>query len=600
MTSPTMCVLTKSLQKYFLETKFKDSAGDTISFYDVKTANHFWSYSEIILANGISEILYDTNEVARSTGQNNQILSPNYLIGGARIRQLKVRNNSCPIHDYMVRNFPVCYDAFSQNGEDKSNFGEQNGYAWTYNNASAVRGTSYYGIVSVYPLGGFYSILKKSNSLSLLNTLKEKFWLTKGTRLIIYEFAVYNANVNLMCVIKLAFEFPHTGGVLPSATFQTVHVYRYSSVLDFIVLAAEILYICYVIVFLIEEMVEFSYFGNTYFKNCWNWVDLSIVIFSFAAIGFRIHREILLYTLAKTNADYPSYDEVVDYQIKYEYISAFLLCLFMLKLFKYLEYSPILKELNLTLKTCATNVVGFALMFFVVFFAYAELGYLLFGTQVIGFCGFYVSMITLIRTILGDFDYEEIEESDSLYAPIYFLSYIFIVFFVLMNMFIAIVNDAYTDTKTEKSVKKRSKREELCTLGVYKFFKMIRLSCLIPRSEKNPESVCLTIYEIIAILKGCGFSEEDITKVFNQWKFTIKRKSQYVNLYELIKNVDRKVYLPPEMPRILDSINGTQNKVALISYEEFLRTEEKIRKIQAVLAHFTAKLDSLLDPFPQC
>ena len=31
---------------------------------------------------------------------------------------------------------------------------------------------------------------------------------------------------------------------------------------------------------------------------------------------------------------------------------------------------------------CAGDVLGFAVMFFIVFFAFAQLGYLLFGTQV--------------------------------------------------------------------------------------------------------------------------------------------------------------------------------------------------------------------------
>jgi polycystin 2L1 len=41
-------------------------------------------------------------------------------------------------------------------------------------------------------------------------------------------------------------------------------------------------------------------------------------------------------------------------------------------------------------------------------------------------------MFTLLRTILGDFDYQAIEKANRVLAPIYFLSYIFFVFFVLL------------------------------------------------------------------------------------------------------------------------------------------------------------------------
>lgn len=45
-------------------------------------------------------------------------------------------------------------------------------------------------------------------------------------------------------------------------------------------------------------------------------------------------------------------------------------------------------QLSSTLARCATDIMGFAVMFFIVFFAYAQLGYLLFGTQVDSFSTF--------------------------------------------------------------------------------------------------------------------------------------------------------------------------------------------------------------------
>lgn len=45
-------------------------------------------------------------------------------------------------------------------------------------------------------------------------------------------------------------------------------------------------------------------------------------------------------------------------------------------------------QLSSTLARCAKDILGFAVMFFLVFFAYAQLGYLLFGTQVENFSTF--------------------------------------------------------------------------------------------------------------------------------------------------------------------------------------------------------------------
>ena len=56
---------------------------------------------------------------------------------------------------------------------------------------------------------------------------------------------------------------------------------------------------------------------------------------------------------------------------------------------------------------------------------------------------------TLFRTILGDFNFVAIEQADYIWGPIFFLSYIFFVFFVLLNMFLAIINDTYGEVKAD-------------------------------------------------------------------------------------------------------------------------------------------------------
>jgi len=63
------------------------------------------------------------------------------------------------------------------------------------------------------------------------------------------------------------------------------------------------------------------------------------------------------------------------------------------------------------------------------------------------------TIFTLFRMILGDFNFRDIERASTLLGPIYFLIYIFFVFFVLLNMFLAIINDTYG------VVKERLKRQ---------------------------------------------------------------------------------------------------------------------------------------------
>lgn len=71
-------------------------------------------------------------------------------------------------------------------------------------------------------------------------------------------------------------------------------------------------------------------------------------------------------------------------------------------------------------------------MFLIVFIAFAQLGYILFGTENENFRTYGDSILTLLRAVLGDFDYLAIEKANRILGPIFFVTYIFFVFFVLL------------------------------------------------------------------------------------------------------------------------------------------------------------------------
>lgn len=52
--------------------------------------------------------------------------------------------------------------------------------------------------------------------------------------------------------------------------------------------------------------------------------------------------------------------------------------------------------------------------------------------QVKDFSTFYDAVFTLLRTILGDFDFHELERAQRILGPIFFITYVFFVFFVLL------------------------------------------------------------------------------------------------------------------------------------------------------------------------
>merc|ERR1712024_169873 len=120
-------------------------------------------------------------------------------------------------------------------------------------------------------------------------------------------------------------------------------------------------------------------------------------------------------------------------------LSALNLFVAWIKVFKYLSFNATMTQLSQTLTSAGRDLAGFAVMFTIIFLAFTQLGYLLFGTQVHDFRTLMDTIFTLFRMILGDFNFRDIERASTLLGPIYFL----VVFFVLLNMFLAIINDTY-------------------------------------------------------------------------------------------------------------------------------------------------------------
>ena len=85
--------------------------------------------------------------------------------------------------------------------------------SWTYNTEEELDGSGHLGILGInYAGGGYYQDLSttKAKSLELIDVLKQNLWLDRGTRAVLVDFSVYNANINLFCVIKLVVDFFQT------------------------------------------------------------------------------------------------------------------------------------------------------------------------------------------------------------------------------------------------------------------------------------------------------------------------------------------------------------------------------------------------------
>uniref|UniRef100_G3PZ63 Polycystin-2 n=1 Tax=Gasterosteus aculeatus aculeatus TaxID=481459 RepID=G3PZ63_GASAC len=518
MVSANMYYYTKVMSELFLDTPL--SAGDPSTFRSLSTMEDFWKFTEGPFLNGMYwEVWYNNKSLPEN---QSLIYYENLLLGVPRLRQLKVRNESCSVHEDLRDEVLDCYNMYTPTNEERASFGPKIGTAWVYTAESDMDGGGYVGQISKYGGGGYYQDLSrtKEESAAQLQFLKDQLWLDRGTRAVFLDFSVYNGNINLFCIARLLVEFPATGGVVTSWQFQTVRLIRYVSSWDYFVGLCEVAFCLFIVYYMVEEVLEVRIHRLHYFKSLWNCLDVLIVVLSVVAIIMNITRTAMVSSrlkgLLENHTAHPTFEPLANLQIQFNNMAAVIVFFSWVKLFKFINFNKTMSQLSGTMSRCAKDLVGFAIMFFIIFLAYAQLAYLVFGTQVNDFSTFQASIFTQFRIILGDFEFSEIMEANPVLGPIYYTT-----FFVHLNMFLAIINDTYSEVKADMS-QQRSEMEmtDLLKKGCNKALMKLRLKKTavddISDSLRQAGGK-LNFNELRQDLKGKGHTDAEIQAIFAKY-----------------------------------------------------------------------------------
>ena len=124
-----------------------------------------------------------------------------------------------------------------------------------------------------------------------------------------------------MCLSRLVFEYPATGGCIPSFTFRTVKLIRYVTAFDHFVMACEGIFILFIIYYTIEEILEIKKHKLKYFKSFWNVLDVIVIFLGYVAIAFNLYRTFavdhLLKGLLADNEQYANFDSLGFWQTQF-------------------------------------------------------------------------------------------------------------------------------------------------------------------------------------------------------------------------------------------------------------------------------------------
>jgi hypothetical protein len=295
------------------------------------------------------------------------------------------------------------------------------------------------------------------NSEAILALVDGKY-IDLHTTAVFVDFAVYNPGLDHMCVVKLVAELPPGGGVYTSSEFHVIRVYSSFTAEDqrTLVLHATVgLFYAY---FLAMELKQLANAKSkcAYLQSPGNILILFNVVFYVAGILFALHIEELLPSQSVDATDSSSFrnywPSAQCARLVIQLASANCFINFFQGV-EHLSYVPTFALLSDTIKTAGPDLLSFSFVFGVIGYGFTQAHTMVFRDRLEGYRSLKHSMYSLMSSLLGDFNFSELYEADATLGPFFFVFYVLMAVFVVLNMVIAIISDAYSECSAKMKQK---------------------------------------------------------------------------------------------------------------------------------------------------
>ncbi|XP_070762062.1 polycystin-1-like protein 2 [Enoplosus armatus] len=412
------------------------------------------------------------------------------LVGNARLRQVRVHKNSCLVAPSMQQSERDCHAPYSWELEDMGSYGP--GWSrsvgdntsldphssWTYQSQGKLRAYPIWGSVMLYRGGGFVVDLGPDlhNSSRSLQYLYDNIWFDVYTQAVFVEFTVYNANVNLFCIVTLMLETTAIGAFQFRSELQSVRLYQSTGGLHIFVMASEAIYFLFIIYYMLVQGKLMKQQRWSYFKSKWNLLELAIIILSWSALSVFIKRTLLgtrdMEFYQNNKDQYASFHETAKADAVLGYLIAFLVLLATVKLWHLLRLNPKLHMITATLQRAWTDISGFLVVMTIMFLAYSIASNLMYGWKLYSYRTLLDAAQTMVSLQLGIFNYDEVLNYNPVLGAFLIGSCIVFMTFVVLNLFISVILVAFSQ---EQIHHQPSEEDEIVDLMLMKLCSLFGL-----------------------------------------------------------------------------------------------------------------------------
>ncbi|DAZ93029.1 TPA: hypothetical protein N0F65_010876, partial [Lagenidium giganteum] len=448
------------------------------TFHDVMVEDELWQWVEGPFIEGFYEL---------PIRNNRRIMS--VMVRTGRVQGDLCRNDD-NLNDLILFTGEMCYPEFSTNREMRESYGNSSGalkheYDWKPDLGVLLRSQTFnpslFNHQMDYGKGGYAVYLPRDNEAAareIVKQLKDTF-LTESTRYMVINFSFFNPRSNIFTFIQALFEMSDTDYMETTARVKSFRIFSHYKdahfVRDNIFL---IVLILATFALIMKEIGDVREHGIAkYIHSLWNILDMLqlvlLVVFIERWITYLVMSEQArkdLLRVVSMDCSGPASDQeaaaacyvnlqpiawvfsaITDYAAALALVSVAIV-------FKYLRLNTRLNLLWRTLRFAAKDLLAFVVIFFTMFFGFAVMGFLLFGSSVRQYHSLSTSLTSCFQMLLGAFDYNEMYDSNPAMAGLFFFSFMISIYLICVNMFIAIMSEYYSVAQAEKKQYEENKR----------------------------------------------------------------------------------------------------------------------------------------------
>lgn len=328
---------------------------------------------------------------------------------------------------------------------------------YRYRTSKELDGLPFFATRDMYSGGGYLFPLRGTPEKlqQEMFRLEKSDWIDERTRAVFAEFSAYNAQVNLFGVMTIVAEFLPGGGIVPFYRLEVIRLMRYHQGFGAFVLACELGYVIFTLYFLHREYKKWKIEGRDYFKSYWNWAEVTVISLSISAIVFYAYRmkvtRKILSTFEKTHGNgYIKMQFVAQVDEVFGFLVAFLMFIAILKFIKLLRFNKRMGILYSTLAACAKDLKSFFVVFGIIYLAFVQFFYLVFGFTIREFSSFVTAAESTFSIMNGGgFDFDAICLAAPLLGPLSFFVFCLTTTIVLLNIFVTLILSSFQDVKED-------------------------------------------------------------------------------------------------------------------------------------------------------